>query len=165
MATLLVAALKQPQNSFKFQKKSLVTFFIKLPCCESSLTHSDFIKLLVYAIVLIIIVALWYTALIFPTGKTYQDWRGVILSETNQPYSLLSNEKHQERLMSITKRQRDRQVGRNDIFSRYQCGQRQEIILEVNNWLMEHNLSQQSESVNLMFYFKSYNSRYLGECS
>ncbi|XP_060134636.1 IQ domain-containing protein M isoform X2 [Zootoca vivipara] len=41
-------------------------------------------------------------------GRTYQDWRGVILSDTMPPYSTLTNKEHQERLIAITKRQRQK---------------------------------------------------------
>ncbi|XP_062991157.1 IQ domain-containing protein M [Elgaria multicarinata webbii] len=41
-------------------------------------------------------------------GKIHQDWRGVILSETMTPYTMLSNEEHQERLMRITRRTRSK---------------------------------------------------------
>ncbi|XP_053112919.1 IQ domain-containing protein M [Hemicordylus capensis] len=41
-------------------------------------------------------------------GKAYQDWRGVILSENTVPYTMLSNEEHQERLIRITRRQRSK---------------------------------------------------------
>ncbi|XP_062837120.1 IQ domain-containing protein M isoform X2 [Anolis carolinensis] len=39
-------------------------------------------------------------------GKMYQDWRGVIVSETTTPYTMLSYKEHQERLNSITRRKR-----------------------------------------------------------
>ncbi|XP_067324573.1 IQ domain-containing protein M [Anolis sagrei] len=39
-------------------------------------------------------------------GKMYQDWRGIIVSETTTPYTMLSNKEHQERLNSITRRKR-----------------------------------------------------------
>ncbi|XP_063166792.1 IQ domain-containing protein M [Candoia aspera] len=39
-------------------------------------------------------------------GNIYQDWRGIVLSETTVPYTMLSNEKHQARLQQITRRQR-----------------------------------------------------------
>ncbi|XP_077157766.1 IQ domain-containing protein M isoform X2 [Paroedura picta] len=38
--------------------------------------------------------------------KTYQDWRGVILPERITPYTMLTDEEHQERLKRITKRKR-----------------------------------------------------------
>ncbi|KAJ7326898.1 hypothetical protein JRQ81_016657 [Phrynocephalus forsythii] len=41
-------------------------------------------------------------------AKTYQDWRGIIISETTDPYTMLSHKEHQERLKRITKRQRSK---------------------------------------------------------
>ncbi|XP_033016705.1 IQ domain-containing protein M [Lacerta agilis] len=47
-------------------------------------------------------------------GRTYQDWRGVILSDTMPPYSSLTNKEHQERLLAITKRQRHKMRRRRE---------------------------------------------------
>nr|XP_020669222.1 uncharacterized protein LOC110090088 isoform X1 [Pogona vitticeps] len=41
-------------------------------------------------------------------AKTYQDWRGIIISDTTTPYTMLSHTEHQERLKRITKRQRSK---------------------------------------------------------
>ncbi|XP_026524408.1 IQ domain-containing protein M [Notechis scutatus] len=50
------------------------------------------------------------TKLIFSIGNLYQDWRGIVISDTTVPYTMLSKEEHQARLKEITRRKRSREM-------------------------------------------------------
>ncbi|XP_026553629.1 IQ domain-containing protein M [Pseudonaja textilis] len=47
---------------------------------------------------------------ILKAGNLYQDWRGIVISDTTVPYTMLSKEEHQARLKEITRRKRSREM-------------------------------------------------------
>ncbi|XP_060542865.1 IQ domain-containing protein M isoform X1 [Pantherophis guttatus] len=45
-----------------------------------------------------------------PKGNIYQDWRGIVISDTTVPYTMLKNEQHLARLKEITKKKRSKEM-------------------------------------------------------